>query len=178
MSEQSKIARPYAQAIFDLAQDASALEAWSVTLHELSELVERPDLNAVISDPRITKHQLLSLVLQITGDDVDVLTGNLIRLLVQNRRLAYLPLITRQYESLRAEAEGVIEAELETAFPIDAHYEQVVSDALENRFGQKIRLRCSVNDDLIGGAVIRAGDWVVDGSLRARLNKLATALGV
>lgn len=178
MAEQSRIARPYAQAIFELAQDADALQDWSDVLDGLSELVEHPDMNAVISDPRITKRQLLSIVLQITGDDIDELTGNLIRLLVQNRRLAYLPFIARQYESLRAEAEGVIEAELETAFPIDEHYEQVVSDALENRFGQKIRLRCSVNDDLIGGAVIRAGDWVVDGSLRARLNKLATALGV
>ena len=178
MSEQSRIARPYAQAIFELAQEADALEQWSAALNDLSELVEHPDLNAVIKDPRITKRQLLSIVLQITGDDIDELTGNLIRLLVQNRRLAYLPFIARQYESLRAEAEGVIEAELETAFPIDEHYEQVVSDALENRFGQKIRLRCAVNDDLIGGAVIRAGDWVVDGSLRARLNKLATALGV
>ena len=178
MADLSNIARPYAQAIFALAYEAGELEHWSKSLNLLQEIVGNPDMEKVVNDPRITRQQVRDLVLELGGDAFSEPVKNLIRLVAQNRRWNVVPSITRLYEQLRAESEGIVEAELETAFPVSPEQSELVSNALENALGQKIRLNSRVNQDLIGGAVIRAGDWVIDGSIQARLAKLATTLGV
>ena len=178
MAQLSNIARPYAQAVFDLAQDSGDLESWSDQLQLLNEIAGHPQMGAVLSDPRIGREATLQLVLDIGGDALNEQARNLVRILAQYRRLSVVPTIVAQYESLRAEAEGVVEAEIESARPLSREHEQIVAKALEGRLGRRIRIRSIVNEELIGGAVIRAGDWVIDGSVRARLNKLASALGV
>lgn len=178
MADLSNIARPYAQAIFALAHEAGELEHWSESLNLLQEIVGNPDMEKVVNDPRITRQQVQDLVLELGGNAFSEPVKNLIRLVAQNRRWNVVPSITRLYEQLRAESEGIVEAELETAFPVSPEQSELVSSALENALGQKIRLNSRVNQDLIGGAVIRAGDWVIDGSIQARLAKLATTLGV
>ena len=178
MAQLSNIARPYAQAVFELAQDSADLGSWSDQLQLLNEIASHPQMETVLSDPRIGREATLQLVLDIGGDALNEQARNLVRILAQYRRLSVVPAIAAQYESLRAEAEGVIEAEIESARPMSREHEQIVAEALQNRLGRKIRLRSIVNEELIGGAVIRAGDWVIDGSVRARLNKLASALGV
>ena len=101
----------------------------------------------------------------------------LIRLLAQNRRLHALPAIQEQYETLRAEAERTIRAELESALPVSEQELQRIASALKARLGRDVELVCKINEKLIGGAAIRAGDLVIDGSVRARLEKLAAAVG-
>ena len=178
MSEQSNIARPYAQAVFELARDDGRFDEWSESLQNLCEIVEHSDIKALISDPRIARQQVLDVLLEIGGERFDEQTQNLVRILGHYRRLSSLPAIARQYETLRAEAEGIIEAELETAFEIDDEHLSSLVGALESKLGRKVRLSSSTNPDLLGGVVIRAGDWVVDDSVRARLDKLSTSLGV
>ncbi len=178
MAQLSNIARPYAQAVFEIAQESADFDAWSQNLQLVSEIVSNPNMSAVIEDPRIGRSATLDLVLEIGGEALSEQTRNLIRVLAHYRRLAAVPAIAHQYESLRAQAEGIIEAELESAYPMSQEQEDVVADALQSRLGRKIRLKSKVNEDLIGGAVIKAGDWVIDGSVRARLDKLASALGV
>ena len=178
MAQLSSIARPYAQAVFDLAQDTEDFGSWSDQLQLLSMIAANPQMDAIFTDPRIGRDATLQLVLDIGGDALNEQARNLVRILTQYRRLSVVPAIAEQYETLRAEAEGVVEAEIESARPVSPEHEQVVAEALEARLGRKVRLRSVVNEELIGGAVIRAGDWVIDGSVRARLNKLASALGV
>ena len=178
MSESSNIARPYAQAVFELARDSGRFDEWSDSLKSLCEIVEHPDIGAMINDPRITREQILDVMLEIGGDGFDEQTGNLVRILGHYRRLAAIPMIARQYESLRAQEEGIIEAELETAFEIEDEQRSSLVAALQKRLGRKVRLTSNVNPDLLGGVVVRAGDWVIDGSVRARLDKLSSSLGV
>ena len=178
MSESSNIARPYAQAVFELARDSNRFDEWSDSLNTLCEIVSHPDVAALINDPRITREQVLGIMLDVGGDGLDEQTRNLIRILGHYRRLASIPSIARQFESLRAQEEGIIEAELETAFEIDEEHKSSLISALQDRLGQKVRLSSSTNPDLLGGVVIRAGDWVIDGSVRARLEKLSSSLGV
>jgi len=178
VSESSNIARPYAQAIFELARDSDRFDQWSESLKLLCEIVEHPDIGILINDPRITRQQVLDIVLEIGADSFDEHTRNLVRILGHYRRLAAVPSITMQYESLRAIEEGIIEAELETAFEVDDEHQSSLISALQKRLGRKVRLTSNVNPDLLGGVVIRAGDWVIDGSVRARLDKLSSSLGV
>lgn len=178
MSESSNIARPYAHAVFELARDSGRFDEWSDSLKSLCEIVEHPDIGAMINDPRITREQILDVMLEIGGDGFDEQTGNLVRILGHYRRLAAIPMIAKQYESLRAQEEGIIEAELETAFEIEDEQRSSLVAALQNRLGRKVRLTSNVNPDLLGGVVVRAGDWVIDGSVRARLEKLSSSLGV
>lgn len=178
MPELTNIARPYAQAVFELARDSERFDDWSDCLVTLSEIVTHSDVASMIQDPRIDRSLILEIVLEISGDAFDQQVQNFIRILSHYRRLSAVPQIAKQYESLRAEEEGIIEAELETAYPIDEQQQQKIAAALQQRLGRKIRLFSTVDENLIGGAIIRAGDWVVDGSIRARLDKLASSLGV
>ncbi len=178
MSESSSIARPYAQAVFDLAKETGRFDDWSQHLALLTEVADHPDFASLVADPRITRDQVLSIVLEITGDKLDDQAQNFVKILSHYRRLSALPLITRQYESLRAEDEGIVEAELEAAYELDNEQKAQLIEALQTRLGRKVRLTSQVNEDLVGGAVVRAGDWVIDGSIRAQLDKLASSLGV
>ena len=178
MAQNSHIARPYAQAIFELAQDSQQLESWSGHLELLSEIVTNEQMSSVISGPRISRDAVLEIILDIGSDAIDDQVRNLVRILTHYRRLAVIPDIAKMYETLRAEAEGIIEAEVESAQAMSSEHEQIIADALEGKLGRKVRLSNVVNKELIGGVVVRAGDWVIDGSIRAQLNKLSSALGV
>lgn len=178
MSELSNIARPYAQAVFEIARESDRFDEWSDSLEILSTIVSLSELQALISNPRITREQVLDIVLEIGANAFDEQSRNFVRILSHYRRLPAAPLIASQYENLRAEAEGIIGAELETAYEINDEQRGKLIAALETRLGRKVRLSSKLDENLIGGAVIRAGDWVIDGSIRARLEKLSSYLGV
>ena len=124
----------------------------------------------------MSRHDLAGVFIDICGDRVDGNAKNLVRLLAQNRRLHALPAIAEQYEHLRAEAEQTVQAELESALPVSDTQQQRIAEALSQRMGRRVELTVRTNEELLGGAVVRAGDLVIDGSIRARLEKLATAI--
>lgn len=136
-----------------------------------------PRMHALTTNPRISRFDVGSVLADVCGESIGSEDRNLIRLLAKNRRLQVLPAIFEQYEELRAEAERTVRAEVESALPLSDQDQIRIANALKERLGRDVELICSVNKKLIGGAVIRAGDLVIDGSVRARLEKLAAAVG-
>ena len=176
MAELSNIARPYARAVFELAKTDADYSVWSERLEWLATVAADPNIGTLFNNPRVSKHALAGVFTDICADQVDGNAKNLVRLLAQNRRLHVLPAIAEQYERLRAEAEQTVQAELETALPVSDTQQQRIAEALSQRMGRRVELTVKTNEKLLGGAVVRAGDLVIDGSIRARLEKLATAI--
>ncbi len=183
MAEQSHIARPYARAVFELAREEDNLAGWGKALALFAAIVDDAQAADFIHSPRIDAAQLARAIveiaagaLNITPDKLHPPAINLIKLLARNRRVNALPAIAREYDSLRNQAEGVVVAELITAEPVAERQRELIKAALHGKLGRKVSLTCSVNRDLIGGAVVRAGDLVIDASLRGQLRQLAGAV--
>ncbi|MEP6607569.1 MAG: F0F1 ATP synthase subunit delta [Burkholderiaceae bacterium] len=176
MAENLTIARPYAEAVFSAADASGSLQAWSDALQRLAMVVSDPDVHNAIGDPKVGPEQLYGLVAAGAGDALNAEVQNFVRLLIENRRLSVLPEIATLFKSLKDEREGVIEAQIESAFPVDeSALAQLVGD-LERRFKRKVRPRVIVDRALIGGALITVGDEVIDGTVRGRLASMASAL--
>ena len=176
MSELSTTARPYARAVFETARDNATLPNWSEALALMSLVANDPAMKDVLDNPKMTKEQKGELFAGICGDKIDQKAKNLILLLAENSRLATLPAITEQFEALRTIAEGKVDAEIISAIPISADQEAVLKESLKKKLGSDVSLTVSVDDSLIGGVVIRAGDMVIDGSIKSQLASLSNAL--
>lgn len=176
MAENSTVARPYASAIFDVAQKASDLAGWSDRLELIAAVVADPTMMALIGSPKAEAGQIAGLINDVCGDKLNAEGQNLVKLLAENDRLTSIADIASRYDELKAEAEKTVEAEVITATPIDDAQQQKLATALQQKLGRSVRLNCSVDEDLMGGAVIRAGDMVIDGSVKTRLQKLAGAI--
>ena len=176
MAEPVTVARPYAQALFRLARERDALGHWQAQLDLLATLVAHPDLAQVVRDPRRTRSELAELVTAIAGERLDAAGRNFVRLLAENRRLALLPAIRDLYTRLRHEAEGEVDVELVAAREVPEPLLRQITEALQQRLHRQVAVQARTDPALLGGAVIRAGDLVIDGSLRGRLARLAQAL--
>ncbi len=176
MAEIASLAQPYVRAIFDIARADANLAEWSDRLALLKMVTTDPQVAALDGHPKVGSEQLAGLVIGVCGDGLSNKGQNLVRLLVANKRLSVVAEIAVQYEKLRADAENQIEAELETATEIDDPQKRKISEALQAKLGRTVNLKCKVNADLLGGAVVRTGDWVYDGSIKAQLQKMAAAL--
>jgi F-type H+-transporting ATPase subunit delta len=176
MSEAITIARPYAQAVFEEAQKLADLKGWSDVLVSLAEAAVHPEVGALITNPRVSKAQLESLMDGLLGAQAKTQQRNFVRVLVDNQRLAVLPEIAAIYETLRAEAEKTVNVVVDSAFELSAAQQEKIVSSLKARLGREIKLVCKVNKELLGGVVIRAGDKVIDGSARTRLGEMANAL--
>ncbi len=176
MSDLTNIARPYAQAVFELARDSNDFVGWGDQLSLLANIAADSNMVELLKNPAFGNDQQISLILDICGENISADAVNLIKLLVRNDRVNVLPDIAEVYAEKRAEAESVIEADMITATPIDDIQRQAFSTALQSKLGRSVKLNFEVDEDLIGGAVIRAGDWVVDGSVKAQLEQLVGAV--
>ena len=176
MAEKSTIARPYARAVFRLAQEQNDLAKWSDSLQAAAVIVGDPTMQALIRNPKVTKQQLITLIKELAGKHLDDLGHNLIQLLVENHRLVYLPEVAALYETYRKEAEHTADAEVITAFALDDEQQRRIADALKARLGRTVTLHQTVDASLLGGVIIRTVDQVIDGSVTAQLDKLARAL--
>lgn len=176
MAERTTIARPYAQAIFETARAHDSFAKWSGMLRLLALIAADSRIQPLISNPHIGRSQLAQLIIEVGGDVLDDTARSLVRVLADNRRLDVLPEIADHYESYRAEAERVIEAEVISAFPLTAEQQSQIASALKRRLGREIHLKCTTDASVVGGAVIRAGDLVIDGSVSGYVSRLASAL--
>jgi F-type H+-transporting ATPase subunit delta len=176
MAEVATTARPYAQAAFSVARTANALPAWSAFLGRASAVIADERVKGLVGNPRVEAEQLVEFMLEIAGSPGDVAHGNFLRLLAENRRLQLLPEITAQYEVLRAEVEGQADVQVLTAMALAPEQEQRLAAALQQRLKRHVRLHVEIDPSLIGGAIVRHGDLVFDGSLRGRLGRLASAM--
>lgn len=176
MAEKSTVARPYARAVFELARERSALPKWSEVLANLARIIEVPIVYQVIGSPLVTPEARAALIIEIGGDALDEQGRGLIRLLAENRRLELLPEIAAMFEALRGDAEGTLEVEMRAAAPMDEEQQEHIRAALSKRLGRDVHLHSSVDKSLLGGAIIRAGDLIIDGSLKNKLERLAGAM--
>jgi F-type H+-transporting ATPase subunit delta len=173
MAEKVTIARPYAKAVFEHAREHNAFAHWSELLALGSAIVADANVQKLIASPRVTPAQLVDFIADIIGDKLDDKGRNFINLLAQNRRLALLPEIASIYEELRAEVEQVADVHITSAFALDDAQRARLTNALKKRLRREVRLHEKVDPSLIGGAIVRAGDLVIDGSLKAGLERLA-----
>ncbi len=176
MAESLTIARPYAQAAFKFASQHQALRDWSDMLMLLAAITDDPAMGELIDNPRLTETQLADAFISIAGDRLNEKCANFVRVLAANRRLSLLPEITALFEIERRETEGIVQAEMISAFPVSEAQQSAVAASLRKRLGREIELSCSVDAGLLGGAIIRAGDLVIDGSVQGKLERLGTAL--
>ena len=176
MAEPSTVARPYAEAAFRLADGAGALGKWSEMLGALAQVAEDARVRAAIADPNLGDAQAAGVFIGILSGKLNAEAENFLRVLAENGRLELLPEIRAQFEALKNEREGVLEADVQSAFELtDAQLADLVQ-RLEKKTGRKVRARLEVNKDLIAGVRIALGDQVIDGSARAQLGALETAL--
>ena len=139
-------------------------------------MVADPRVASFTKDPQVTAERLVELLTELEGPKPDPHVQNFVRLLAENHRLLLLPEIAAHYEALRAMAEGTVDVAVVSAVPLDATQAEKLKQALSTRLKRQVRMQNSVDAELLGGAVVRAGDLVIDGSLKGRLERLATDL--
>jgi F-type H+-transporting ATPase subunit delta len=176
MAEIATLARPYAEAAFRVADANGTLATWSGTLRTLAQAAAHPDMQECMSKYALTHAQLQGLFLSLAAGEMSAEAKNFVNVLIENDRLAALPEIYTLFEELKNEREGVVDAQIATAFELDAaQLASLVAD-LEKRFKRKINPQVSVDRDLIGGVRVVVGDEVIDGSVRGKLNAMAAGL--
>ncbi len=176
MADVATIARPYAEAVFELADTAHALPEWSQLLATMAEVASHPDVQACIGNPNLTSEQLYALFVSLCREQLSASAQNFVRVLIENDRLSLLPQIRAAFEALKNDREGVVDAEIASAFPLDdAQLAGLVAD-LEKRFKRRINPHLSVDQELIGGVRIAVRDEVIDGSVRGKLAAMAAGL--
>jgi F-type H+-transporting ATPase subunit delta len=176
MADKTTIARPYARAAFEEARERKRLEPWSEALHVAAAVVADPRVVALLGNPHVTPEQLAALVTGIAGPKLGEHGANFVRTLAANRRLAVLPQIAELFDTLKDAELGVADVTITSAAPLAAGQQQALSTALERRLKRSVRLHCATDPALIGGAVVKSGDLVIDGSLRTRLERIAYEL--
>jgi len=176
MAELSTLARPYAKAAFQAAVDANALEQWSEMLTYSSAVTQNEDVVKLLSNPGLTGQQQAQTLIEVCGDKLNEAGQNLVSVLAENKRISLLPQILEQFEHLKAEQEKSVDVEIVSAFEVADETKQKLTQALKAKLAKDVRVTTSVDETLVGGAIIRAGDLVVDGSVRGKLAKLAEAM--
>jgi F-type H+-transporting ATPase subunit delta len=176
MADKLTIARPYARAAFEEARDNGSLAPWSQGLRSAAQVITDPRVEALLGNPHVTADELAALVTGIAGSKLNDEGANFMRTLATNHRLAYLPEISSLFDTFKDAAEGVADVTVTSAAALDEAQQSRLGQALEQRLKRKVRLHCEIDASLIGGAVVRAGDLVIDGSLRTRLERIAYEL--
>jgi len=176
MADKTTIARPYAKAAFEEAKGRKQLGPLSESLRTAAAVVQDPRVQRLLGNPTVSKAELAQLVIDLAGPQLDENGRNFVRTLADNRRLAYLPEISALFDELKDAAEGVVDVTVTSAAPLANGQLESLSAALERKLKRQVRLQCETDPSLIGGAVLRAGDLVIDGSLRSRLERIAYEL--
>ena len=176
MADRNTIARPYAKALFELALGQKKLDAWSEPVALAAAIVRDARVRSLLTSPHVTPEQLADLLIDMVGNKLDEEGRNFIRVLAQNRRLGFLPEIAVIYEKHKAEEENTVDVTVTSAVALDAALQRKFAAALSARLKRDVRLQCGTDASLLGGAVVRADDLVIDGSLSGRLERLGAEL--
>jgi F-type H+-transporting ATPase subunit delta len=176
MAESSTLARPYARAAFEYAREHDALAQWSEQLATAAAVAADSGLQAVLDNPSLTAEQQARTVIEVCGDALGAEARNFISILATNKRLALLPEIYQQFARFKANLEKSVDVEVVSAFDLDEATSDRLAQVLSRKLEREVKVSTTTDRDLLGGVLIRAGDMVIDGSVRGRLNKLAEAL--
>ncbi|MFC3902095.1 ATP synthase F1 subcomplex delta subunit [Acinetobacter marinus] len=176
MAELLTLARPYAKAAFGFAIEKGTVPAWSSLLQKLSLMVQDDAFARHINQPDLSKSEKVDTFWKVIGEDHSQNVKNFLTVLAENDRLALLPEISAEYELLKAQGNNAVDVVIESAFPLSAVQEQLLTNRLEKRFNKSVNTTVEVNPSLIAGVVIRAGDQVIDDSALDKLEKMRTRL--
>ncbi len=178
MQNRTTLARPYARAAYAAAKHAGHVGQWSQALHVAASAIENDAVNRMIHDPRLTAEAVVDRLMQIGGEHFDEAFGRFLGVLAHYDRLALLDIVYEQFEAYRREAEARVHVHITSAEPVSEEQNKHLTERLKQRFGQEIDLDVEVDPALIGGAIIRAGDEVIDGSVRGRLERLSREIAL
>ncbi len=176
MSELSTLARPYAEAVFKRAIESKTTSEWSDMLSFLTVVIQDEELAAIVANPKVTTEQLTTLLLDISQDQLSEEGVNLVKLLVENDRVILTPEIAVLYESFKAEHEGYVDVEVTSAYALTKEEQNKFAKTLEKKLNKKVHITTSIDKALIGGFLAKAGDTVIDGSIKGQLQQLAKKL--
>lgn len=176
MAELSTLARPYARAAFEYARDSGSLSQWAEQLATVSAVVSDKSLKAALSDPSLTAEQQARILTDVCGDALGDQARNFISVLAANKRLLLVPEISLLFAQYKANQEKSVDVEVISAFDLADEARDKLAQVLGKKLERQVKVRTSTDSNLLGGVLIRAGDLVIDGSVRGRLNKLAAAL--
>ena len=183
MADNNTIARPYAQAIFEIARDADELGKWGDSLEKAGAVLTDGQVAEFLGNPSLNDERRIEFLAGLfDAAGAELLAGsdprgtNFVKLLLEYGRVAVLPEIAEHFESLRADVENTVDVTVTSATALSAEQQKAIAAALEKRLGRSVNIETRIDEDLIGGAVIRAGDVVIDGSVRARLDGLTNVL--
>lgn len=176
MAELTTLARPYAKAVFAQAQEHKALDAWSSDLALLGACVAEEKVAEFLQHPALTAAQQAQTLVDVCGNQLNAAAKNLITVLAENKRLLLLGEISALYEEMKAELQNTVDVVVTAAYPLSDAQADKLAKALKAKLQRDVRMTSEVDESLIGGAIIRAGDLVIDGSLTGKLSKLAEAM--
>lgn len=176
MQDYLTLARPYAKAAFEFALAHKAVPEWQKFLHECERIIKDPQTVAFRRNPEVTEAQLLELVKSVFGEQIDQFMDHTLKLLASRKRLALLPAIAHTFHEFKSEYEKVADVDVYSVTPLTADQLQHLSQKLETRLQRKVAMHEHTDASLLGGFLVRAGDFVIDGSLRGRLERLTHAL--
>ncbi len=180
MEERTTIARPYAEAAYQQACNEEQVEAWATAVELLSVIVQESAVAERLDHPHVSSEQMSDLVIgigaEVDGDIFEGTRGNFVKVLLESNRLGYAPEIFELFHALKAEAENTLDVEVISAYPLDGAAEQSIADAVKEKMGKEIQMTTQVDESLIGGVVVRAGDQVIDLSLRGKVGQLTNLL--
>jgi len=179
MAETSTLARPYAQAIVNLAHADNTVKTWSDTLTLLKEVTANESIVKLIENPDVSSERLISLISDICKDEQVELSEqaqNFLKITAENGRMGVIPEIADSFEAMRAEEEGSIEAQVISAFAVNATQKKSIAAALKTKLGREVTITTRTDKSLLGGVIIRAGDMVIDGSVKLQLEKITLSL--
>ncbi len=177
MAELTTLARPYARAAFEVAAFSNSLQLWSDMLTQLANVVSNKRVAELLAQPSLTGDQQAKIVIDLCGDEINTQLQNFVTVLSENKRLTLLPNIVSLFDILKAEQELTIDVEISTAFALVDETEKKLAEAITAKLNRDVKIHSQIDKKLIGGIVIRAGDLVIDDSVRGKLHKLAEAMG-
>jgi F-type H+-transporting ATPase subunit delta len=177
MEDVSALARPYGLAAFKQAREEGKVDEWSEMLRLLVMIMQDPTMRGLIANPKVNDKQLADLVIDVAGDGLSQTGRNLVRILAENERLAEMSGIAAIFEQERDRLEGRSHVEVTSAFELSDEQRKSIGDSMSKRLGNEVDVSVTVDKSLIGGVIIRAGDTVIDASLRGRLNQLGQSIG-
>ncbi len=175
MSELTTIARPYAKAAFELAVEKGTVEAWNEMLFFAGQVISDEQVQALLGSIA-TESQQSEIIIKLCAEQLNEQGQNLIKLMAENERLAAIPAVAELFAELKADYDKEIEVDVVSATVLADDTQAKLVAALEKRFARKVKLNCSIDEAIVSGLVIKAGDTVIDGSVRGKLDRLATSL--
>ena len=175
MAELTTVARPYATAAFNFAVEQNAVADWQQMLVFAGEVAKNEAVEAMLTGSTAAE-QLADIFINICGEQLNTHGQNLIKVLAENKRLSVLPEIALLYAELKADYDKELDVDVTSASELTAAQQTKLSASLEQRLARKVKLNCNVDPALVAGVVIKAGDTVIDGSVKSKLNRLADAL--